>query len=288
MIGTVIRQTVSNGDIVTFVEGDLGASTWTPQINQIYDGAVSFLSPDCITDKTVSGFTLVGLLATVEIYGIVSDAGGTEETDPDLNANAIVTLNDVKSYLKYTSADVSHDAFLKAAINRVSDTIEASLRSKVKLQSLTGFILDGSGSYKQLLPAECRPIYQIGVTTAAVTDIQYRDTPIGTWTNLLDNIAYAQLHQTERYYIALYNAAFPLGFQNVLLNCKAGYSTVPGKIIMVCIEAVTEIFKESNRGLSRLGVSSVSGNQEGFGGNISFKELSERHYEALAPWRYLA
>ena len=287
MIGTVIRQTVSNGSIVTFVEGDLGSASWTPAINQIYDGGVSFLSPDNITSKTVSGFTLTGLLATVEIYGIVSDGGGTDAVDPDLQANAIITVNDVKAYIKESANVSTNDAFIKSLINRISDDIEATLRSKVKLQSVTDYILDGSGTYVLDLPAQLRPIYQIGTTTPAATDLQYRDTPASSWTNLLDSIAYAIIHQSEKYYIYLYGYSFPLGFQNIKLSCKAGYYSIPGKIVKVCIEAVVECLYESRRLGGRLGITSTNSNIESAGSNVSYTGLSERHYEELNPYRYM-
>lgn len=288
MIGTVTRQTVSNGTVVTFIEGDLGTASWTPAINQIYDGVVSFLSPDNITSKTVSGFTLTGLLATVEIYGIVSDGGGVDDADPDLQNNAIISVNDVKAYIKESANVSTNDAFIRSLINRVSDDIETSLRSKVKLQSITGFILDGSGCEVLQLPAQCRPIYQIGTGTAAADDIQYRDTPVSTsWSNLVTDIASAYLHAINKHELWVYGYSFPRGHQNIKLNCKAGYYSIPGKIVKVCIEMVAECLYESRRLGGRLGISSTNSNIESAGSNVSYVGLSERHYEELNPYRYM-
>jgi len=292
MIRTVARQTVDNGTVVAWAEGvAIGAATWTPSIWMEIDDAVLGLPLINITTKTVNGFTLTGLLQAVEIYGIVSDAGELDSEDPDLQFNAIVSLAQLKAYLNLEDSDTLHDAFLRTCINRISDDIEATVRSKVQLQSVTGLVLDGTGTDKLYLPSVGRPIIQIGTAAAAdEPDLQYRDTLISGWVDLFPSgeITSAILNPTEPYYIVLYNTTFPEGFQNIKLNLKAGYVSIPGGIVKVCIEAVAEMFYESRRSDSRLGKTSVSGSMESRNQNTSYYQLSERHKAALMPYTWLA
>lgn len=287
MIGTVLRQSVSNGDVVQFVEGDLGSASWTPVGLFQYDGgATSFLSLDNITSKTVSGFTLTGLLGTVEIYGAVSDGGEVDEADVNLGANAIVSLNNVKAYLQLTSADSTDDAFFRYWINTISGVLEDWVGGQIVSQNQTDVIMDGSGSHELVVPFG--PIAQIGNgSSPAVTDIKVRTDPASsTWDNLLSNINYAMISHlapsgVNRSWIRLYNGIFPYGFKNIKLNYKAGYLVTPAPFVQVCIEKVVEVWTQSKRGGSRLGVQSMTGSVESMSGNISFMDLSEKHKTML-------
>ena len=119
-VRTVTRLTISTGaTIVSFAEGALDAATFEILGNLIAssDGSIVPLTDSNYTLKTVTGFTI-----TTDVAGsfwAVCYSTGTATTDPDLEANAIVTLSQVKAYLGIPSSDTTHDAFLKSQINVV-------------------------------------------------------------------------------------------------------------------------------------------------------------------------
>lgn len=290
MIGTILLQDVSNGTIVAFEGTELLNADWTPTIFMRtggVGGTYLILPLENITTKTTTGFTLTDLFETVEIFGTVSDADAAPAVDPDLAANAIITLVNLKSYLKKT--DTVDDAFLKFWINNISGVIEDTVKSKVVQQSITGLIVDGNGESKLTLPRGYVPISQIGTgATPAEADIQYRGNATSTFTNLLGDIDNALISNITRdsNWIRLYGDTFPEDVQNIKLNLKLGYATVPTVFIQVCIEKVVEVYFESRRGGSRLGISSVSAGQETRNQNTSYYQLSDRHRAMLMPYTF--
>lgn len=208
-------------------------------------------------------------------------------TQITLASNAIVTLGDVKQYLRKSDADTGDDDFLTDAINIVSDAIEDFIHGPVKMQAFSD-IYDGNG--KQKLVVRHRPIIAIGTldptsgakVAPALTNIQYRNLPTDSWVDLCTRLGYIFVKSSEPWYIELYDMMFPYGSQNIKIEQLAGYETIPGRYKKVVYEAVAEMLSESPRGLGRLGQSSVSTSGTGVGGTTSYKELSDRHQKILA------
>lgn len=278
MIGTVERVAITNGTIVSFVEGAIGSAVWTPSLILEIDSTYQIYPTEYITTKTITGFTVTGLLNNGYVFGTVSDGDAVDTPDPLLNANAIVTLNQVKTYLNKT--DTTEDAFLTFLINQVSDQIERYSNSKVALQSFTGTIFNGNGRSRILAPF--KPIYQVGLTTTALTDLQFRGSSTEAWESF--DIDVDAITINDNYCIELTDGTvFPYGTNNLKLNHKSGYSTIPGTFVMVAIEEVISAWKKSFRGSGLLGVGSKSfsegGGSETAGGGIV--DLSKSHKQAM-------
>ena len=197
------------------------------------------------------------------------------------NANAIVALSAVKSYMKIGDTDASQDDNLQTWINMVSDAIESTIRGPVVAQDFEDELHDGDGTSK--IAVLNMPL--LSLVNSVPQDVMYREDPLSDWKALEEEIGYIIIKPEKPWYIHLYQSIFPPGIQNIKLCYRAGYEHVPGQIQQVCIEAVAEIFKESNQGSGRLGQSArtVSTGHSG-GANDSFFSLSDKHRAMLAPF----
>ena len=272
---------VSGANVVAFEEGAMLSSTFVVEGTLVdTDGNVIPLDPAvAYTTKTTLGFTLN--ITTAGTFRAICAGAGTEEVDLSLN---IVPLTTVKEYLHLT--DTTNDAFLSRWIGIITSSIESYINGIVK-QRNAAVIVNGSGTDQQEIPAPYLPIISMRYGTAA--DIQYKDKPTDSWTNLImadfENIIIDAAYPSM---ITLYDDTFPYGFQNVKLALTVGYALVPQDFVSVCIEAVAEKWEESKlSSLGRLGMSSMSAAAVGNSGNNTFYQLSERHKDILNKYRYL-
>ncbi|MFI5250800.1 MAG: hypothetical protein ACHQQQ_00085 [Bacteroidota bacterium] len=197
------------------------------------------------------------------------------------STNAIVDLPAVKSYLKISGSDTTQDDNLQTWINRVSDTIERTIRGPVAAQNFADELHDGDGTSR--IAVFNAPL--VSLQNTVPEDVMYREDPLDDWVVLEEEIKYIIIKPEKPWHIYLYRSFFPQGTQNIKLCYHAGYESIPGVIIQVCIEAVAEIFKESNQGSGRLGQSSraiTSGHSSGVSEN--FFQLDDRHIARLAPF----
>lgn len=201
-----------------------------------------------------------------------------------LNANAIISLADIKSFLKIT--DTTLDTILESWINEASSEIEWRIDNKVVSQSVTE-ILDGSGDVR--IYPRYTPIVQISTassptSTDILNAIQKRVDPASAWTNILTDSTHVFTNQDWNY-IELYTEVFPYGVQNIKLQYKAGYATVPADLWKVCLEMVAQTYFDSNQGKSRFGLNSESANEaNGYTRTKSFKDMDKKWETVL--YRY--
>lgn len=195
--------------------------------------------------------------------------------------NAIVTLDQVREYLRIPSTEGDANDFLTNAINRTSDAIERFVRGPVKLTTYTDDIYDGSGTDTLLVVR--RPI--VALKTPGVADLQYRDSPADSWQNVTDTLTSILIDPRKPWMIRLYDGVFPFGTMNVKLSCTAGYAAIPGAIAEVALEAVAETFAKSRWGDNRLGRTSKSTSfPQGGAATDSFEDLSIKHRQRLSPY----
>lgn len=196
-------------------------------------------------------------------------------------SNAIISLNDIKSYLRIADTDDTQDDFLQFWINAISDGIERYIRGPAAAQAFSDEIHDGDGTRK--LTPDRQPV--ISLQNDFPQDVMFRDDPAMEWQVLEDDPGCISIDPTEPWRIRLYREMFPAGRRNIKICYIAGYDPVPGPIVRVCIEAVAEIFKESAQGSGRLGQHSRSvGGLHASSAIDVFIDLGDRHRALLAPY----
>lgn len=193
--------------------------------------------------------------------------------DTTLATNAIISEDDVKTYLTLTTD--AHDAFIADGINMASAFIEGTIEGVVKQRVFTD-ILDGTGA-RMILAPRC-PVVGLGAAGAgSLADLQYRDDVYGEWKNLITDVRQVIVRPDRRYALHLYDEVFPIGLQNVKLIARYGYDEDDpqyAEFRRICIEMVAEYVKESPRGGGRLGVASKStSGPAGGSGTDSFMQL---------------
>lgn len=199
-------------------------------------------------------------------------------------ANAIVSLDIVKTYLKVDGLDTTRDDFLQDVINMVSDAIERFIQGPVVAQDFAGLIYDGTG--KQELSVREWPI--ISLLNNAADDVQYRETPADSWLTLEATKEYIILKRETPWKVKLWRLDFPEGDANIKLNLRCGYEDVPSDIELVCIEEVALVYKESSAGNEgRLGRESANKSSGGVGGTDTFTRLTDEHLKILRRYRHM-
>lgn len=223
-----------------------------------------------------------------------------------LNANAIITLAEIKDFLNIPTATTTHDDFLTAEINSVSNSIEGpgmqGIDNKVVSCVVTDEQSDGNGRVK--LRTLFYPIIGLGVTPSGsdanktlqvLAGIRYYDSETDTWVNVLTdeddyrlrNPRIAVSSCQNSFNIELLNGdVFPEGIGNIKNTYRAGYSTVPADLVEVCRDRVIVNFKNSDKpGGGRFGVNNVTISQAGGTKTTSYKDLMGKHNEILKAYR---
>jgi len=204
-----------------------------------------------------------------------------------VSAYAIPTLAEVKAFLKIATADTTLDTTLEGWIDKASESVERYLGNKVASQSVTSEIHDGDGTDKLYL--KYFPVVQISTaTTPTSADIlaavQYRTDVDSAWANLLDDADHV-LYDDEWDYIQLESETFPVGWRNVKVSYKAGYSTIPGDIWMVAVEMVAWWYRQSGHGDFTLGKSSSSMSEAGVNHSTSYRDMQAEWERRLKPYK---
>lgn len=185
----------------------------------------------------------------------------------------LVSLSEIKSYLKISATDTSKDNLLQGWISDVSRSIEAYCGNKIRKQQVLDEIHNGDGTSE--LWTMFSPITDIyGATdNDKLASVQYRNSPLDAWANLASDARTLLIDPNEEQFIELYDAVFPVGRSNIKVSYYAGYDPVPGDIKNVCLEMAAMMWKESNQGDNRLGVQSAADSTSGSNFNTTFKSL---------------
>jgi hypothetical protein len=200
-----------------------------------------------------------------------------------LNANAIVTLAQLREYVGKSPSDIAADAVMEAAVNGVSDMIERYTRRAFALRTVTDEVYNGDGSEHLVL----RSVPVVSLKTPDLADLQWRTQPTEPWENVETNVAYIVIDPEHPYRITLWREFFPRGIQTVKASYKAGYASVPAEVQMVALEAAAIKLKESGKGDGRLGRTSVSNTTGGVNTTDSFSDLLDRHKAVLGRYRWV-
>jgi uncharacterized phiE125 gp8 family phage protein len=152
-----------------------------------------------------------------------------------LNANALTTLAQAKSYLKIPSGVTSDDALVELFINAASADLERDCDRLFKAQTITEY-QDGKG-HNAILLREW-PLNSITeVRVDAGSDFTDADT-------LLDADEY-RIHDEENALIRV-NALWPKGYRNIKIIYNAGFATIPADLEHAVLWIVTWYYKIRN------------------------------------------
>lgn len=214
-------------------------------------------------------------------------------------SNAIITTALVKDYLAIGSTDSTHDDFFQTWINYVSEQIEGprGIDNKVVVCGIVNEIRNGNGRTR--MRPKYFPLVSLGdesddTESEKLASLQYRTSLDGSWTDIetdidaivLNNPSLFELSAQNSYNIQLLNKYFPEGNQNIRMSYRAGWSTVPTDLVLVCLEKVVEIYRMSSKeGGGRFGVSSVSKNEAGGNKSTTYKDFNDIHQKMMKPYK---
>lgn len=272
------------------------------------DSKIAFVTVPAIAYSALTALTAMtaGDLFSIAAYRDASVATDTYTTDLDVAGfliefttasyssgtvaaatNAIISLDEIKDYLKIPLATGDEDDFLQLTINYQSTWIERQIRNKVVSQLISNEYSYWTG--RNIIRTQYFPIISLTV-------LQYLNTS-DVWTDLLTTIGDAILtnpencvsHENNSFHIEL-----PDGYTSPTLNgdnalnlkksYNAGYAVIPTELHDVCLERVVDYFKQSRRGKDRFGIQneSISGTVQG--GSTSYIDFSPRHKEMMKPF----
>jgi hypothetical protein len=235
---------------------------------------------------SVNAFTITmsgdDTLAAHEIEINTYDAVSPVQADE----SAVITLQEVKDFLKIPTLTLDEDNFLQTAINEASTEMENYINNKIVVQTITSEIYDGDGTNR--IYTNYSPIVGLGAvganTAAQLAALQVRDTVDDSWADVETNINHIHL-DIKKPYIALYDEIFPYGRQTVKITYRAGWSVVPTEFKEGCLMLVVAKHKDSRRGQDRFGKESESIN--GTVGSMStrYTDVRKKVYELISGYR---
>ncbi len=123
-------------------------------------------------------------------------------------------------------------------------------------------------------------LYTDNLPITSISSVQYRYSPISPWVNY--DVSQLEYHQNKVlfYYPTLLYSDFP---KNVKIIYTAG--NIPDEVKEIAIELVVELYQESGKGQSRLGINSSTQSNPSGSHTTTFKDLSERHKKILANYK---
>lgn len=179
-------------------------------------------------------------------------------------ANHLVTTADLVAYKALTASVIS---FMTDVIGYVSTEFESYIKFPIALQKFIGYpskeAFDGSFLYLWNNPI------------VSVDSIKYRSSDTSEYNNDITNSV--EIDKAGNYRLYYPNNIFPCGQNSVQVIYNAGYSTIPGDIKKIAIEACIWCYKESNN-YQADGLLGISSKNSGGGANtsINFLDLNPR------------
>ena len=207
-------------------------------------------------------------------------------------AKAIVSMSEVKDYLKLTTTGVTTaengtvlDALLATWIKEISELIEEKLSQSVQPQAVTEQ-LDGTGM-TILYMEKARIVSLQGVSDSdKLASLQIRASALASWANMFDNIGYVFLTPVHGWRIQLLDyMIFPMGFRNIQVKYWGGFSPIPSDISKMAIEMIQIMWDESSQGTHLLGRVSKAINEAGQSTNVGLKDMAARWEETFTRYR---
>jgi len=182
----------------------------------------------------------------------------------------IVTLAEVKEYLKIDQLDTTYDDFLTRQIQAAQNWVEEYCGQRFELVNIVNEVVNGTG--KLYLPLKNIPI-------VSVQSVQYSDDFGQTWKNFEGRVI------TDGYLIYS-DKTFCLGVANFKVSYSAGWTVPPPAVKKVVVEKVAEIFSQGP-GQGRLGIDAVSSSIGGGSINTRYIDLFEKHKKELEPFKII-
>jgi hypothetical protein len=201
-----------------------------------------------------------------------------------LSPYAIIGLDEVREFLNLAPSDSSHDDFLTRQINKVTATIEATIRGPIVARDIPDEIYDGDGT--TTLWVDKKPmigfLYGLDKTfDQQLSNIQWRSSAIDSWHNMSSlHPEFYLFNPLTPFSIDLYGYIFVNVRRGIKICYRAGYEEVPGEISNVALEMVADMFQKSSRGGSRFGLRSISTGGMA-SGTTSYNDLNDKHMEIL-------
>ena len=206
----------------------------------------------------------------------------------------LIVVADAKDYLNIGSSDTNQDAWLQEIISDLSAEAELYCKRKFAVQSVADEIYDGLSwrvsEDRRRISTVYFPVTQLS-TQATPSDaqklaaVQYRNDPDSSWTDIETDVDHIFFNPRWDY-IELYDEAFPYGVQNIRLSYKAGYSTVPQDLKIVCLEMTAMMWKESNRSSQGiLGMSTTTDSYQGGAATKTFRDMKPLWAKTLNRYR---
>jgi hypothetical protein len=201
---------------------------------------------------------------------------------PEVEDYDLVTLDEVRKFLKLDLTDTQRDSFLQTCISLISAGVEEYCGTKIKKQLVENEIHNGDG--ESILYPKNNPVDSIKGTTDAekLASVQYRTSPIESWTNLSSNAAYILIDPENDAFIELFDTVFPKGRSNIRISYYAGYDPVPAQIKKVVLQMVTLFYKDTSQsGDNRLGVSKRTESAGGTNVITEYKDVLPELFSVL-------
>lgn len=202
-----------------------------------------------------------------------------------LTDRSIVTLDEAKKYLGITVGNVAHDETLETWIDVVSGQFESEIDNKVAQQDVEE-ILDGDGT--QTLQVTYYPVIALSGNSAAerLANLQVRDDVDEDWEDIETSEDYIIFPSNRPWVIELDGTeSFEDGYQNIRVEYRAGYETIPGDIKRAVLEVVAEMWQESNQGQGRMGLSNVGLTTAGSSINFSTRNSNRVWTDTVNRYR---
>jgi hypothetical protein len=189
---------------------------------------------------------------------------------------ALITKNRLKRYLNINLDDVNNDAFFDDISAAVSAEIVNSCNQSLELGNITEMV---SGNGKDVLILDHKPVNSL-------LTIESRDEIDDDWTT--ETITNYKLFNIKSNIYKIYcEDGFDDGESNYRITMSAGYTVIPDPIQKVATEYSAIIYKESNLGDKRLGMSQSNESFKDFTKNITYKDLSDKWIKMLKPYRII-
>jgi len=141
-----------------------------------------------------------------------------------LNANALTTLNQAKTYIKIPLSELSQDSLVELFINAASDLLETETNRVLKAKTITEY---QDGRRQNIIVTKEYPINSV--------DELWIDN-YSKFTNPSDQVASADFDVTDEESSILYiQSSFPKGYRNIKIVYNAGYATIPADLEHACL-----------------------------------------------------
>ncbi|MBE3139049.1 MAG: hypothetical protein IMZ53_00535 [Thermoplasmata archaeon] len=294
---TIIRNTYGGTIVYTRSSAGVYVGTLASAFDPVAKTTVEIRPLTNVTSvaiTSINAFTITmsgdDTLASHEIEINTYDAVSPVQAD----ASAIISLTEVKDYLKIPTLTLDEDNFLQLVINNQSKWIEAQIINKVVSQLITAELSLSTG--RPRIRTKYFPI-------VSLTLLQYLNSDL-VWTDMLTTLTDAVLHNPENqfsnennsFHIEIasdmyaigglyYSSQYPSITPNVKVSYYAGYATIPTDIHDVCLERVVNYFKQSRRSEDRFGKDSESNSGTVAGMSTRYIDFAPRHKEMLKPFK---